>query len=375
MESLVKKGTFAVLQSFMVNEFKLKGGKLIVYAIIYGFSQDGENKFTGSLRYLSDWTNSSKKSVMAYLKELCEEDLIIKEEYFTNGVKYCKYYANLKKVYEIEYGMENMSIGMENMSIGMENMSIGMEKKYMGGMLKITPNNIDIYNIDNNIDKRIPPNGGTQSNDCVITTEEAEHSLINTEECSNRWDTTAKTTTVEDTDVHLAYSSYDENDALVKNLTNEQCVADVIRDYSSMSDTKQEEAPKKKKRRSQLERSVDCAKEYSLPENVLAALTGYFEMRQNKIKEKDKSYLLSLPACKRIIEDKVLVWLKESTEEDVINSIVVSTEKQYRSLFEAKNSYSGKFKEPGIVGKKYTDEDKIEKERLADTLEDIPECF
>lgn len=37
-----------VLRPFMVEELGLKGSELVAYALIYGFSQDGESWFTGS---------------------------------------------------------------------------------------------------------------------------------------------------------------------------------------------------------------------------------------------------------------------------------------------------------------------------------------
>lgn len=38
----------------MVEESGLRGSELVAYALIYGFSQDGESRFTGSARYVAD---------------------------------------------------------------------------------------------------------------------------------------------------------------------------------------------------------------------------------------------------------------------------------------------------------------------------------
>ena len=35
----IKKESFFTIQAFMVNELKLKGNELLIYAIIFGFSQ------------------------------------------------------------------------------------------------------------------------------------------------------------------------------------------------------------------------------------------------------------------------------------------------------------------------------------------------
>lgn len=46
--------SYVVLRPFMVEELGLKGSELVAYALIYGFSQDGESWFTGSAQYVAD---------------------------------------------------------------------------------------------------------------------------------------------------------------------------------------------------------------------------------------------------------------------------------------------------------------------------------
>lgn len=92
-ESKVKRENYINIQGWMVADLRLKGNELLVYAIIYGFSQDGENRFTGSLSYLADWTNSTKQGVSNCLKSLVEKELIIKNDKVINGVKFCEYHA------------------------------------------------------------------------------------------------------------------------------------------------------------------------------------------------------------------------------------------------------------------------------------------
>ena len=92
VETKVNSENYFVVQGWMLSELGLKNNELLVYAIIYGFSQGG-NKFTGSLQYLCDWTNSGKTSVQNCLKSLREKGLIKKEDKIINGVKFCEYYA------------------------------------------------------------------------------------------------------------------------------------------------------------------------------------------------------------------------------------------------------------------------------------------
>ncbi len=93
MVNKVKDGNYVVIQSFMVNELQLKGTELLVYAIIYGFSQDSDNKFTGSLQYICDWTNCTKQGIIKVLKSLVDKQLIAKNEVYQNNIRFVEYYV------------------------------------------------------------------------------------------------------------------------------------------------------------------------------------------------------------------------------------------------------------------------------------------
>ena len=90
-ESKIKDDNYFLVSGWMLNRLKLKGVPLQVFSIIYGFSQDGEGSFTGSLQYLCDFTNSSKNTILKALKELTEKGYIAKTENFINGVRFCTY--------------------------------------------------------------------------------------------------------------------------------------------------------------------------------------------------------------------------------------------------------------------------------------------
>ena len=94
----VKDTNYLQIQGWMVSRLGLKGNSLMIYAIIYGFSQDGQNMFKGTMNYLAQWTCSSKESVRQILNKLCESNLIIKEVEYINNVKFVYYRTNLEKV-------------------------------------------------------------------------------------------------------------------------------------------------------------------------------------------------------------------------------------------------------------------------------------
>lgn len=89
--SKIKDGNYIVIQSFMVKDLKLKGTELLVYAIIYGFSQAENQAFNGSLQYLADWTNCTKQGIIKNLKSLTQKGFIEKKETMLNDVKFCEY--------------------------------------------------------------------------------------------------------------------------------------------------------------------------------------------------------------------------------------------------------------------------------------------
>ena len=135
VESKVKPDNYINIQGWMVSDLKLKGNELLIYAIIYGFTQDGENRFTGSLKYLADWTNSTKQGVIKCLKSLCDRGLIGKKENVINGVKFCEYYATelTGVLNKVEYPMQ---------------------QSLTGGIQQSLPNNLSLYNSNNNQDDK-----------------------------------------------------------------------------------------------------------------------------------------------------------------------------------------------------------------------------
>mgnify|MGYP006917400816 CR=1 FL=1 len=53
----IRNENFYTVLGWMLNVLELKGNELIVFAIIYSFSQDGESEFTGSLTFMQTFAN------------------------------------------------------------------------------------------------------------------------------------------------------------------------------------------------------------------------------------------------------------------------------------------------------------------------------
>lgn len=167
----MKAENFYVIQSFMMKDLKLKPNEALIYAIIYGFSQDNQTTFSGSIRYLMENTNLSKQTVLNILKDLTQKEYIVKLEKVNNGVKFCEYKANL----EVLSGKESIPVvksldNPENVPV-VQNLDEGSQKNIPtpvqnldGGGTNFRPNNI-VYNIDNNIEDSIVPAEATPTAD------------------------------------------------------------------------------------------------------------------------------------------------------------------------------------------------------------------
>jgi DNA-binding MarR family transcriptional regulator len=87
----MKDTYYITIHGWMIQRLKLSGNKLIVYAVIYDFSQDG--KYTASAGWLAECTGISRQAVLEILKTLTKDGLLVKETRTENGVKLCVYSA------------------------------------------------------------------------------------------------------------------------------------------------------------------------------------------------------------------------------------------------------------------------------------------
>ena len=132
----MKDENYIVIQGWMINKLNLKGNELLAYALIYGFSQNNDCEYTGSLNYISNALSCSKSTVSLVLKKLVEKGLIIKRTEFINDVAFCRY----------------KSAGCtENRNEGVPKIGRGCTENRKGGVPKIgTNNNINNTNNTNN---------------------------------------------------------------------------------------------------------------------------------------------------------------------------------------------------------------------------------
>lgn len=144
----MKDNNYITILAPMISKLKLSGNNLIVFALIYGFSQEEGTYFTGSLSYICEWTNMTKASVVATLKALVKYGYINKIEETINNVKFCKYNTNYDTL------LKNLNSGIESI-LPVKKYERGSLDSEPGGSIESEPNNIK--NNPKDILTSIPP--------------------------------------------------------------------------------------------------------------------------------------------------------------------------------------------------------------------------
>ena len=123
---------YIVIQDWMITNLQLKGNELLTYALIYGFSQDGESEFKGSLKYISEFLGVSKRTAQRSIENLVDRGIVEKRVEEISGVKFNRYMAH------------------EKADTPIDKMTTGCRQNDHGGIVKMTTNNTNIYNTNNN---------------------------------------------------------------------------------------------------------------------------------------------------------------------------------------------------------------------------------
>lgn len=125
---MINPQTYYTVQGWMRSDLGLKDKELTVYAIIYGFSQDGNSEYSGSASYLAEWIGCSRQTIMTVLKSLTEKGLLKKTDFYQNGICFCKYTAvtalpvALQGVKNFDRGVSNnLTGGVKNFDRGCQN--------------------------------------------------------------------------------------------------------------------------------------------------------------------------------------------------------------------------------------------------------------
>ena len=149
----MKENNYITIPGFLRTRLDLKGSELIITALIYGYSQDGNSWFMGKAGYIAEWAGITDKKVLRSLKSLTEKGILEKKEVFVNNkAKRCYYRFNFECVEsqnDTVSGCQNSTAGCQNSTVaGCQNGTDGCQKGTVAGFQNGTVNN-NIYN--NNI--------------------------------------------------------------------------------------------------------------------------------------------------------------------------------------------------------------------------------
>ena len=120
-----------LIQGFMVTDLELSGTDLIIYALIYGHSNDGINRYKASLNYLSGASKVSRSSAIRSIERLEEKGFIICVKGDCQNPN--EYYADLSKT--PRGGSVKMTLGSVKMTLGSVKMTLGSDKETSSPLL------------------------------------------------------------------------------------------------------------------------------------------------------------------------------------------------------------------------------------------------
>ena len=90
----MKDDSFITICGWMRTELNLKGNELLAYALFWGFSQDGDGSYHGSLNDLPQWLGCGRRTAMRTIASL-ESKGLVRKSYWNDSANRarCMYQA------------------------------------------------------------------------------------------------------------------------------------------------------------------------------------------------------------------------------------------------------------------------------------------
>jgi len=147
----MKSTNYIHIQGWMVKKLNLKSNNLFVYALIYGFSQDGKSEFTGSINYICRWLNCSRTTAIKILKDLTDKNLLVKKQEIVSNMTFNKYKAVIPELCNTKTVQPNHQLrgGSTEIEPPMQTMSGSSTETGLGGSTETVPNNTITNNTTN----------------------------------------------------------------------------------------------------------------------------------------------------------------------------------------------------------------------------------
>ena len=103
-----KRNDYIVIQEPMISTLGLSGVSLLVFAVIHGFTKDGEQHYRAFPEDLMRWTGASERSIKGVLKSLLEAGYINRSKVVYRGKSTFEYWTNYEDLLERVAGGETL---------------------------------------------------------------------------------------------------------------------------------------------------------------------------------------------------------------------------------------------------------------------------
>ena len=161
-ESRIKPENYITIQGWMITELGLRNNRLLLYAIIYGFSQDGKSGYSGKQDYLLEWLDCSRSALNSYIKELKSKG-VLREVTSPTGQKVLQAVRVVKRP-KSGHDVQNLDIGCpKSVHEDVQNLDIGCPKS---GHLPIYNNIYNTIDSDSVKENFTPPTVEEVENYC-----------------------------------------------------------------------------------------------------------------------------------------------------------------------------------------------------------------
>ena len=159
MASKVYSTNFLNIQGWMLRLGLSSFTEVAAFALVYGFSQDNNSEFSGSLSYIQDWLMCSRPTAIKVMKTLEDKNFIIKTQLEISNVIVNKYKVNLRVVNETYYQLNSNFIPSKDDVFGASKEDLLPSKEALHNNKDI--NNEELYKENNIINNTpsTPPQG------------------------------------------------------------------------------------------------------------------------------------------------------------------------------------------------------------------------
>lgn len=100
----MKDNNYVHCPCWVFNNLNLSMSEALVYSIIFGFSQDNETEFSGSIGYLAEAINVNRSTIKRCLNALVKRRLIIKITEKKQNMTFNRYKVNFNVLIKTEGG-------------------------------------------------------------------------------------------------------------------------------------------------------------------------------------------------------------------------------------------------------------------------------